>query len=205
MGIIEEKGISPVINNNFLLRVEAIYDLPCRKVSNIQVEQEFEAIQEGGVNDYVRLRKKPASKPNSFQVERYIGADYFDPLLLGYQPLLPILLYVSRYANNFDAPARTFIFTGCTVTAKNYGEMNAESSGLMVETTTIAFQQVFVIYDISGEPKPEWGLDVSGKKMEGSGKRKAIRNQGELRKKDMEALSRVWPQTRSARTLTEFQ
>lgn len=204
MGIIVEKGMGPVINNNFLLRVEAIFDLPCRKISNIQVEQEYEAIQEGGVNDYVRLRKKPASKPNTFQVERYVGANYFDPLLLGCQPLLPILLYVSRYANNFDSPARTFIFTGCTVTAKNYGEMNAESSGLMVETTTIAFQQVYVINNFSGEPKPEWGLDVSGKKMEGLGQRKAILNQSELRRKDMEALSRRWPKTRSARTLTEF-
>lgn len=205
MGIIEEKGVSPVINNNFLLRVEAIFDLPCRKVSNIQVEQEFEAIQEGGVNDYVRLRKKPASKPNTFQVERYIGADYHDPLILGYQPLLPILLYVSRYANNFDFPARTFVFTGCTVTAKNYGEMNAESSGLMVETTTIAFQQMYVINGFGGEPKPEWSFDVSGKKPEGIGQRKAILNQRELHKKDMEALSRAWPGTRSARTLTEFK
>lgn len=205
MGIIEGKGISPVINNNFLLRVEAIFDLPCRKVSNIQVEQEFEAIQEGGVNDYVRLRKKPASKPNTFQVERYIGADYYDPLLLGVQPLLPIILYVSRYANNFDSPARTFIFTGCTVTAKNYGEMNAESSGLMVETTTIAFQQVYAVDSFAGEPKSEWSLDMSGKKMEGLGQRKAILNQSELRKKDMEALSRAWPGTRSARTLTEFK
>lgn len=205
MGIIEEKGISPVINNNFLLRVEAIYDLPCRKVSNIQVEQEFEAIQEGGVNDYVRLRKKPASKPNTFQVERYVGADYFDPLFLGFQPLLPILLYVGRYAGRFDSPARTFVFTGCTVTAKNYGEMNAESSGLMVETTTIAFQQVFVINSIEGEPAPEWSFDVSGKKMEGLGHRNAVRNQKELRKKDMEEQSRVWPETRSARTPVKFR
>ncbi len=205
MGIHVEKGISPVINNNFLLRVEAVFDLPCRKVSNIQVEQEFETIQEGGVNDYVRLRKKPASKPNTFQVERYVGVNYFDPLILGYQPLLPILLYVDRYANNFDFPSRTFIFTGCTVTAKNYGEMNAESSGLMVETTTIAFQQMYVIDNLFGEPKPEWQFDVSGKKMEGLGQRKAILNQGELRRKDMEALSGSWPKTRSARTRRKFQ
>lgn len=142
--IITDQGFNPLVSNHFLIRVDAIYDLPCRKITNIQMQEEYEAIQEGGVNDYVHLRKKPASKPYTFQIERYVGANYFDPLPLGKKPSLPIVLYISRYANDFKKPKRTITFSGCTVTGKSYGELNAESSGLMVETTTIAFQQIKV-------------------------------------------------------------
>lgn len=137
------KGENPLVNCNFLLRVESLFDIPCKKVSGITQEQEFETIQSGGVNDCVYLRQKPVSKPNTFQVERYIGTDFMDPLPVGMQTVLPLILYVSRYPNDFTNPQGTFTFTGCTVMSKSFGDLDGEQAGLLVETTTIAYQQVF--------------------------------------------------------------
>lgn len=186
------KDGNPLVNCNFLLRVDAVWDLPCKKIGSFKCENEYETIQEGGVNDYVYLRKKPVSKPFTFDVERYIGVDYFDPLPVGRQPILPILLYVSRYSDDFKTPKRTFTFMGCTVMGKTYGELDAEHSGLILETTTIAYQRVLVVNDILDDPAPSWSFDTSGRKMEGLGRRKAQRNVQELRKREMMKLARTW-------------
>lgn len=130
---------------SFILRVEAAIDVPCRAVRNLRRENEFDYIQEGGLNDYVHLRRKPISKPFSFQVERYAGTDYVDPLTLGTELALPVLLFVYDRPGQVVNVHRTYTFTGCTVTAKDYGELNAEKSGLLVETTTIAFQEMICV------------------------------------------------------------
>ena len=144
-------GDSVMPGYSFILRAEMAIDLPCRAIKNLRRENEFDYIQEGGLNDYVHLKRKPISKPFSFQVERYAGIDYVDPLALGTELTLPLLLLV------YDRPLtegitwdianahRYYAFTGCTVTAKEYGELNAERSGLVVETTTIAFREMICI------------------------------------------------------------
>lgn len=195
------EGKFPLASSNFLLRVDAIYDLPCKKISSIQQENEYETIQSGGENNYVYLREKPVSKPYTFQIERYVGEDYFDPLPVGRQPSLPIVLYISRYAGEFKDVKRTFTFSGCTVMSKTYGELDAEKGGLMTETTQIAFQRMEVVDKMYEEVAPAWGFDTSGKKMVGVGKRKAAYNRDEIRKRDMERQSRIWPKTRSARSI----
>ena len=135
------RNVSP--NFNFMLRVEGLFDLPCRKVHNFTKANEYEYIQEGGLNDYVHMRRKPVSQPFTFQVERYVGVDYIDPLQPGTDLILPIVLMVWRlpFYKNFT-PFRVYTFTGCTVMSKDYGELNAESSGLLTETTTIAYREL---------------------------------------------------------------
>ena len=119
MGKIQTDSVkNPLINNIFLLRVDAIYDLACTKVSGITQEREYENIVEGGVNDYVHLREKPVSKPQILQIERYIGEKYFDPLPVGHRCTIPLVLYVSRYLNDFDNATMTFTFSGGVVTSK---------------------------------------------------------------------------------------
>lgn len=166
--IIAEQGKNPLVNYHFLLRVDAVYDLPCRKISGFEQEIEYENIQSGGVNHYVYLRQKPTTKPYSFKVERYIGANYFDPLPVGKQPQLPILLYVSRSFYNFTKPKQTFTFTGCTVLSKSYGELDAEKSGLMSETTTIAYQQMHLVTDNDEDIYSILGLNLPGRKYQGT-------------------------------------
>jgi hypothetical protein len=202
MGLIEfESAKYPLVNNIFLLRVDAIYDLACTKVSGIEQEKEYENIAEGGVNDYVQLREKPASKAKVLEIERYIGEKYLDPLPVGRKPILPLVLYVSRYLNDFNDSKITFTFTGCTVLEKKYGDLDAERSGLMTEKTRIAYQTVTVLTNPSEQITPSWSFDATGKKYQGSGKRLAQYDRNEIRKKEMERNSRIWPEVRSARTI----
>lgn len=191
---------NPLISNIFLLRVDAVYDLACTKVSGIVQEKEYENIVEGGVNDYVQLREKPSSKPNILQVERYIGEKYLDPLPVGKRCEIPLVLYVARHLKAFtDAPMK-FTFSGCTVLSKKYGDLDAEHSGLLTETIQIAYQKVAVEKKANETIMPLWKFDKSGKKYGGTGLRRAQYDKNEIRKKEMEGMSRKWPEKRSART-----
>ncbi|MDR2132017.1 MAG: hypothetical protein LBP30_01585 [Clostridiales Family XIII bacterium] len=139
------KGLNPLVNFNFLLRVEAMIDLPCKSVRAFTRELEYELIQEGGLNDYVHMRRKPISRPFILEVERYAGVDYVDPLPLGADLALPVMLLVSRRQDDFLSTARTYAFTGCTVIKKVYGELTAEQSGLLTDTITIAYREMVCV------------------------------------------------------------
>lgn len=136
---------NPVVGFSFMLRVEGVYDLPCRAIRGFQKENEFEYVQEGGQNDFVHMLRKPISKPFTFQVERYAGVDVIDPLPLGSEPILPIILFVNNSVFPTLDAVKTYVFTGCTVTAKDYGELDAEKSGLVVERTTIAYREMLCV------------------------------------------------------------
>ncbi len=154
---------NPVGAFNFALQVEAMFFCPVRSVKVFTKENEYEYYQEGGLNDYVHMLRKPITKPFTFQVERYVGISYnssfntgfVDPLGLGTDLSLPLVLYVNRTPKegwgsiSFTNCARAYIFTGCTVTAKEYGELNGEESRLHTETTTIAYRELFVINQVS--------------------------------------------------------
>lgn len=196
----KEFARNPLINNIFLLRVDAVYDLACTRVSGIVQEKEYENIAEGGVNDYVQLREKPSSKPNILQIERYIGERYLDPLPLGKRCEIPLVLYVDRHLDLFVNAPMIFTFSGCTVLSKKYGDLDAERSGLMTETIQIAYQQVAVEKTPTEIVMPLWGFDRSGKKYQGMGIRRAKYDRNEVRRKEMEEMGRKWPEKRSARS-----
>ena len=52
---------------------------------------------------------------------------------------------VSPYPNRFDISKRTFVFTGCTVISKTYGELNAEKSGILTESIVIAYREMLEV------------------------------------------------------------
>lgn len=141
------QGLNPLVNFNFMLRVELAFDLPCKSVRAFSRELEYDFIQEGGLNDYVHMRRKPITKPFTLEVERYVGVDYVDPLPLGADLVLPIMLFVSRVPRMFipGVVARTYVFTGCTVMKKEYGELVGDQSGLLVETTTIGYREMMCV------------------------------------------------------------
>lgn len=134
----------PLYGFSFLLRVEGAIDVACKSVRNFKRENEFEYIQEGGLNDYVHLKRKPVSKPFTFQVERYAGMDYLgvDPLALGTELFLPLVLLIYDSPTDIVNFHRMYTFTGCTVIGKDYGELNSEKSSLVTETITIAFREM---------------------------------------------------------------
>lgn len=144
------RGNDPLAGYNFLLRVEAKYDLACKSVWAFRIENEYDYIQEGGRNDYVHIRKKPASKPPELTIERYVVSDDVDPLPVGAVLEQPLLLLVSRKLNQFEKADRSYAFTGCVVTGKEYKEMDAESSELLTEKVTIAYQELFVTEEKEG-------------------------------------------------------
>ena len=161
---------NPITAFNFVLEVELVYYLPLKSIRAFTKENEYEYIREGGVNDYVHMKRKPISKPFTFQIERYIGTERFlDPLATGTELVLPLILYLYRhkarsgFTDEAPAwPARIYIFTGCTVMGKEYGELNAEKSGLVTETTTIAYRELIVIPNPkqSGSERSEWDPEV---------------------------------------------
>ena len=158
---------------NFVLEVEALYFLPIKTVRAFTKENEYEYIREGGVNDYIHLKRKPISKPFTFQIERYVGTERFlDPLANGTELILPLILYVFRHKSiqGFTAgppawPARIYTFTGCTVMSKEYGELNAERSGLLTETTTIAYRELIAVTNPfqSSSEQEEWKPEKDSK------------------------------------------
>ena len=160
---------NPITAFNFVLEVELVYFLPLKSIRAFTKENEYEYIREGGVNDYVHMKRKPISKPFTFQIERYIGTERFmDPLATGTELVMPLILYLYRhkarggFTDEAPAwPARIYIFTGCTVMGKEYGELNAEKSGLVTETTTIAYRELIVIPNPkqSGSEQGEWNFE----------------------------------------------
>lgn len=190
---VQNFGKNPAVNFNFMLRVEGIYDLPCKSVHVFQKENEYEFIQEGGLNDYVHMRRKPISKPFTFQVERYVGTDILDPLANGTDLVLPVILMINRYRIYGDfLPVRMYVFTGCTVMSKEYGELNAEKSGLLIETTTIAYRELVCVDNIAGSFLMEepWGFD--GTKKAGNGKQSARHLGGEQSLEDAKKQAKKW-------------
>ena len=143
----DNTGFTPVPGFNFLLRVEMAFDVPVKSVRAFTKNFEYEYIQEGGLNDYVHMRRKPISQPFTLEIERYAATDlYYDPLQNGTELMLPLILMVSPYQGLFMGYSRrTFVFTGCTVTGKEYGALDAEKGALLTEVIKIAYRQVAVV------------------------------------------------------------
>ncbi len=161
----------PAVSFNFFLRIEGAFDAPCRSVRAFTKENEFEEIQEGGRNDYVILKRKPNTRRFTLQVERYVGIDKVDPLQLGTEMILPMLLAVSRVTSSGDGGfvdtmsetefIRFYAFTGCIVTGKEYGELNAEQSGLLKEVTTIAYREMIALTTPNADlVKKPWSIQT---------------------------------------------
>ena len=171
--LVSNQSKNVLVNYNFMLRVEGIYDLPCKAVHSFTKENEFEYVQEGGLNDYVHMLRKPVTKPFSFTVERYVGMDIIPPLPLGAELMLPVILMVAPNANQFGNAKRTFVFTGCTVMSKTFGELNAEKSELLTETIVIGYREMteITVPVHAGSDGKLWEFD--GTKVDGNSKKSA--------------------------------
>ncbi len=163
--LVSNKGLHPTINFRFMLRVWGIFDVPCKSIRAFTKPNEYEFIQEGGLNDYVHIRRKPISQPFKLVVERYAGTDYIDPLPNGAELVLPVILFVW---NDRGSLASMFSFSGCVVMEKEYGELSAERSGLFTENITIGYTSLTPINipdglnDAGG--KGPWDYSTDGNK-----------------------------------------
>lgn len=152
----------PVGSFNFVLTVEGIYDIPLKSVRAFQKVNQYEKIREGGVNDYVHLKRAPIQDAHTIQFERYVSASLVDPLANGAELTVPVILWLNRAANNgltdaekngtdysdddYDTSSvRLYIFTGCTVMSKEYGALDAEKSGLATEVVTMGYKELYIV------------------------------------------------------------
>lgn len=158
---VDDKDYDVLNSYNFVLRVEGFQNLPLKAVRGINKQNEYEYIQEGGLNDYVHMVRKPISQPFTFQVERYVSQDWLedaiDPLANGTELILPLMLYMYRSnAHDGTSPSRYYVFTNCRVTGVQIGDLDAEKSGLHTITNTIAYAQMTIV------TVPFAGIDEEG-------------------------------------------
>ncbi len=153
-------------NFRFVLRVDGAFDVPLKSVRAFNRENEYDYIQEGGVNDYVHMRRKPISKPFTLVVERYIPASVgiSDPLTSGTALLLPLLLFVGKNTGGSSMNySRYYVFAGAVVMSKEYGALDAERAGLLTESVTIGYNQMFCVTNpIESTDYPAWKFDANG-------------------------------------------
>ena len=147
----------------FTLMVEGFQEVPLKSVRPFSKENEFETIEEGGMNDFVRIKRKHATKPHTIQVERYLNQDFYDPIPNGgAEFILPLLLFVGgNNAQEFgwSGSQRVFVFFGSMVMNREIGGFDSEKSGLLTETITIAYNQLYTM-DVPGdENKEAWKFD----------------------------------------------
>ena len=192
----------PLINYNFLLRVEGMFDLPCKSISGFQKKQEYEYIQEGGVNDYVHIRKKPASEPNTFQVECYVGTEPDNVLNLGTEFSMPVQILIARYPGEFENPKRIFEFKGCIVTEKQYGELNAEKGEILTEVTTITYQTMTCKDAKTESQKPVWKFDKTNADGNHEQTARNLESFGIQKQKNKNA--RLLPKVNSAKNINNY-
>ncbi len=192
----------PLINYNFLLRVEGMFDLPCRSISGFQKKEEYEYIQEGGVNDYVHIRRKPVSEPNTFQVECYVGTEQDNVLSLGTIFSMPVQILIARYPQEFENPKRIFEFKGCVVMEKKYGELNAEKSEILTEITTIAYQTMTCKDTKMESRKPVWKFDRTNTSGNREQSARTLESFGIQKQKNKN--TRLWPKVSSAKNIKNY-
>ena len=154
-----------------MLRVDGYNDLPLKSVRAFSRENEYEYIQEGGMNDYVHMRRKPISKPYTLVVERYVSTDLNDPLPNGVELMLPLLLFVGKNNGGGMSYGRYYVFTGGVVMCKEYGGLDAEKSGILTETVTIGYNQMFCVTNpIDDTGKSPWTMKEGNTTKAWSGK-----------------------------------
>lgn len=160
----------PVTSFNFVLTVEGVFDVPLKSVRAFQKVNQYEKIKEGGVNDYVHLKRAPIQDAHTIQFERYVSASLVDPLANGAELTMPLILWIKRAANNgldnvrinnadpnkkeqtYDpdkdfssSSVRLYVFTGCTVMSKEYGALDAERSALCTEVVTVGYKELYIV------------------------------------------------------------
>ena len=167
----EEDRWSILPNFRFVFRVEGAFDVALKSIRPFTKENEFEQIEEGGMNDYVHIKRKHVTKPHTIQVERYLTDSFYDPMPNGTAFALPLLLFVGGNRGTKEAkveftwaPERVYVFFGAQVMNKEIGGFDAEKSGLLTETITIAYHQLYMM-DIPGDMDMEsWKFKTEGNK-----------------------------------------
>jgi hypothetical protein len=69
-----------------------------------------------------------------------------------------VLAYLDRHADAVMELKRVYTFTGCTVISKEYGELNAEHPGLLVEKAVIAYRELVTVTTFDDKDVGMWSI-----------------------------------------------
>lgn len=135
--LISDRREKLVPGHSFLVTLGAMV-LSFSKVSNIVSQIEYDAVNEGGSNDYPLLFKKPKTKPDTLILERGVrtrGTDLvFDLLRVGMQVELGTILVLK---NNIDLQ-KVFYFKKGIIVKRQFSDLDAMSDNLFIESMEIA-------------------------------------------------------------------
>lgn len=108
------------------------------KVSNITAQIEYDAVVEGGNNDYPHLFKKSKTKPDTLILEKGVRTRFtdlsFELLLEGLTVELGTILVMK---NGIDLQ-KVFYFKKGLIVKRQFSNLDAMSNELLIETLEIA-------------------------------------------------------------------
>lgn len=126
-----------VPGHSFLVTIGPLV-LSFAKVSNMMAQIEYDAVVEGGNNDYPHLFKKAKTKPDTLILEKGVrtrATDLaFDLLLEGVQVELGTILLLK---NGIDLQ-KVFYFKKGIIVKRQFSNLDAMSNELLIETLEIA-------------------------------------------------------------------
>ncbi|MBQ9631977.1 MAG: hypothetical protein IJV04_03565, partial [Lachnospiraceae bacterium] len=149
------KDIIPAFR--FMIVVNGFQEIPLKSVRAFTREFEYDFIQEGGINDYVHIIRKQATKPFTLQVERYATPDNEDPISEGTVFQLPMQLVIGENDGTTFRRKRTYILLWPRVLNKEIGALDAERSGLLIETVTFAYSHMILLNSGTDDKHYEFG------------------------------------------------
>ena len=108
------------------------------KVSNIVQQIEYDAVIEGGNDDYPHLFKKPKSKPDTLILEKGVRTRMSDPLFsLLVEGMEVELVTILLLKNQMDLQ-KAFFFKKGIIIKRQFSNLDAMSNDLFIETLEIA-------------------------------------------------------------------
>lgn len=126
-----------VPGHSFLVTIGALV-LSFSKVSNLEAQIEYDAVVEGGNNDYPHLFRKSKTKPDILTLEKGIrtrATDLtFDLLMEGMQLEMVTILLLK---NGIDLQ-KAFYFKKGIIVKRKFSDLDAMSNNLVIETLEIA-------------------------------------------------------------------
>lgn len=135
--LISDRREKLVPGHSFIVTLGVLV-LSFSKVSNIATQIEYDAINEGGNNDYPLLFRKPKTNPDTLILERGVrtrATDLaFDLLREGVQVELGTILVMK---NGIDLQ-KAFYFKKGIIVKRQFSDLDAMSNDLFIESMEIA-------------------------------------------------------------------
>lgn len=108
------------------------------KVSNLAAEIEYDAVTEGGNNDYPHLFKKPRTKPDTLILEKGVWTRSSDPVFSLLREGMQLELVTILLMKDGTDLEKVFYFKKGMIVRRAFSNLDAMQDELLIETLEIA-------------------------------------------------------------------